>query len=86
LYGNRVQEAKYCVLLEQKPFPLDQIRLYHSFRDSILLQGGKIKPFDKLRLALVYLLTADVLPSDADFQRIERAIEADVGEGMAALR
>ncbi len=51
-----------------------------------LVQGNKIKPQDKLRLALVYLLTADVLPSDAHYQRIESAMQADVGHELAALR
>ncbi len=41
---------------------------------------------DKLRLALVYLLTTTTLPSDADFDRIEKAIEGDVGGSLSALR
>ena len=41
---------------------------------------------DKLRLALVYLLTTTTLPSDAEFDRIEKTIEGDVGDSLSALR
>lgn len=41
---------------------------------------------DKLRLALVYLLTTTTLPSDAEFERIEKTIEGDVGDSLSALR
>ena len=41
---------------------------------------------DKLRLALVYLLTSTNLPSDADFDRIERALGDGVGDSLSALR
>lgn len=50
------------------------------------MQEAGIRPDDKLRLALIYLLTAPVLPSDSDFERIEKTIEGDVGEDLSALR
>lgn len=40
------------------------------------LQGGHGTATDKLRLALVYLLTCESLPSDADFQTVEAALGA----------
>lgn len=50
------------------------------------LQEAGIQPMDKLRLALVYLLTTTALPSDAEFERLERTIEGDVGDSLSALR
>ena len=41
---------------------------------------------DKLRLALVYLLTTSNLPSDAEFERLEKAIEGGAGDSLSALR
>ena len=35
-----------------------------------LLQGTEGTPLDKLRLVLVWLLTAEALPSDADMERL----------------
>ena len=53
---------------------------------TFLPQEAGIKPTDKLRLALVYLLTTATLPSDAEFDRIEKTIEGDVGDSLSALR
>ena len=52
----------------------------------VVVQEAGIKSTDKLRLALIYLLTAPILPSDSDFERIERIIEGDVGQDLSALR
>ncbi|KAK9829342.1 hypothetical protein WJX72_005270 [[Myrmecia] bisecta] len=49
------------------------------------VQGSKGTPTDKLRLVLVYLLTCEVLPTDADFRRIEDAL-AGAGADLAALK
>ena len=38
------------------------------------VQEAKGTPADRLRLALVYLLTCEALPSDADYQRITTAL------------
>ena len=57
-----------------------------SIKSLFVSQEAGIKPMDKLRLALVYLLTTTTLPSDAEFDRIEKTIEGDVGDSLSALR
>ncbi|KAK9915015.1 hypothetical protein WJX75_003656 [Coccomyxa subellipsoidea] len=49
-----------------------------------LLQGGKGTPTDKLRLALVFLLTCEALPSDGDYERVTAALVA-AGADTSAL-
>lgn len=51
-----------------------------------VFQDGKGSAQDKLRLALVYLLTGEPLPSDADFSRMEAALGSEAAEGLPALR
>ena len=69
---------------------LTQCRYYITLtcinETEILAQESGIKTNDKLRLALVYLLTTTTLPSDSDFERIERALGNDVGDDLSALR
>lgn len=48
------------------------------------VQGSKGTPTDKLRLALVFLLTCDALPSDGDYERVTTALAA-AGADMSAL-
>lgn len=52
----------------------------------IVIQEASIKPMDKLRLALVYLLTTINLPSDSDFDWIEKALEGVSADSLSALR
>lgn len=40
-----------------------------------LLQSDKGTPSDKLRAALVYLLTCESLPSDAEYEQISRTLQ-----------
>jgi hypothetical protein len=47
-------------------------------------QGGKGTPTDKLRLALVFLLTCEALPSDGDYERVTAALVA-AGADTSAL-
>lgn len=49
-----------------------------------LLQEAKGSRSDKLRLALVYLLTCEALPGDADYERITAALKA-AGADVSAL-
>ncbi|EIE26993.1 SM/Sec1-family protein [Coccomyxa subellipsoidea C-169] len=49
-----------------------------------LLQGTKGTPEDKLRLALVFLLTCEALPSDGDYERVTTALAA-AGADTSAL-
>lgn len=57
-----------------------------AFSPEMCLQASKGRPQDKLRLSLVYLLTAEPLPSEADFNRIESALGPAAAEGLPALR
>ena len=41
-----------------------------GIRGQCLFQGTEGTPLDKLRLVLVWLLTAEALPSDADMERL----------------
>ena len=50
----------------------------------MLLQGDKGSAQDRLRAALVYLLTCAQLPSGPDIDRIEEALQA-AGADLAAL-
>ena len=47
-------------------------------------QGPKGTPTDKLRLALVFLLTCEALPSDGDYERVTAALAA-AGTDTSAL-
>ena len=47
-------------------------------------QGTKGTPEDKLRLALVFLLTCEALPSDGDYERVTTALAA-AGADTSAL-
>lgn len=47
-------------------------------------QGGKGTPTDKLRLALVFLLTCEALPSEGDYERVTAALAA-AGADTSAL-
>ena len=48
------------------------------------LQGSKGTSTDKLRLALVFLLTCESLPSDGDYERVTAALAAS-GADTSAL-
>ena len=50
----------------------------------MLAQGAEGSPTDKLRLVLVWLLTTEALPSDADMERLQSSL-ATAGADTTAV-
>ena len=57
-----------------------------ELRFRACLQGPQKQPLDSLRLVLVYLLTTQTLPTDAEFSRLESGLGGQDPDHLAALR
>ena len=57
-----------CTSSSMRPLP-------HCMRSDGLMQSEKGTPEDKLRAALVYLLTCDSLPSDSEYENISKSLQ-----------